>query len=243
MNNQEKKPVRILHTADIHLDKWECSNSTVPIGQAQRALQAMVDLSIETEASLIIIAGDLFDSNRVNAATVDCTLQELLRTSAPVVILPGNHDCLTPDSAYRQVHLSKFAPKIRVFTAPEGERFLFPELDLAIWGNPITSHEGKLRPLAGVPARSRERWQIAVAHGAYVGTSNNHINSYQISAEEIAQSRHDYVALGHSSVFSCVSNGTVKAYYSGAASETGTVVIVDLIAGAEVQVRACPLPL
>lgn len=170
-------------------------------------------------------------------------MRELLRALVPVVILPGNHDCLIPDSVYRQACFSKLTPNVRVFTSPEGERFSFPELDLAVWGKPITSYEADHRPMAGIPPRGKERWQIAVAHGYYVGVRNDQIHSFQISEEEIVQSCQDYVALGHWGAFRCVCDEPVKAYYPGSASGTGMVAIVDLLDKVGVQVRSHPLAL
>jgi DNA repair exonuclease SbcCD nuclease subunit len=204
---------------------------------AQLVLKALVDLSIREEASLVIIAGDFFDHNRVDATTVELALRELLRALTPVVILPGNHDCLVPDSIYQQTCFSKFAPNIRVFTALEGQRFSFPELQLAIWGKPINSYGGNFRPMAGIPPRSSERWQIAVAHGYYVGNLTNQVNSFQISEEEILESRYDYVALGHWGAFRSVCDTSVKACYAGSACP----VVIDLLEEGEVRVRPHPL--
>lgn len=242
MTKEQRKPIRVLHTSDIHLGGYDFANPGGVDNRAQRALKALVDLSIQAETSLVIIAGDLFDHNQVDATTLEFTLRELFRAFVPVVILPGNHDCLVPDSVYRRAYFSKLAPNVRVFTALQGEKFSFPELALAIWGKPINSYGGDLRPMAGIPPRGKEQWQIAVAHGYYVGARASQNCSFQISEEEITQSCQDYVALGHWTVFRCVCNGPVKAYYSGSPSETGTVAIVDLD-GVGVQVRSHPLPL
>ena len=238
----KKKGIRALHTSDIHLGEYD-SASPGRLDRPHRALKALIDLSIEAKTSLVIIAGDLFEHNRVDATTVEFALGELHRALVPVLILPGNHDCLVPDSVYRREYFSKLASDVRVFTTPEGERFSFPELDLAVWGKPITWYGGDLRPLAGIPPRGRERWQIAVAHGYYVGAQSHPMTSFQIDEEEIVQSRQDYVALGHWGEFRCVCNGAVKAYYSGSASSTSTVAIVDFIDDVGVQVRSHPLPL
>lgn len=242
MLNQGNRATRILHTSDIHLSEYNLDDGRGPDSRSERALKALVDLSIQEEASLVIIAGDLFDHNRVDAAVVDLALRELLRAAVPVLILPGNHDCLGPDSVYWRPCFSKLAPNIRVFTALEGERFSFPELDLAIWGKPISTYGGDHRPMEGIPPRGGERWQIAVAHGHYVGDRIDQIYSFQISEEEITQSRQDYVALGHGSAFRCICNGPVKAYYSGSASQTGNAIVVELLDGTGVQVRPCRLP-
>jgi DNA repair exonuclease SbcCD nuclease subunit len=238
----ETKRIRILHTSDIHLGEEGFRISGIYDDRAERALKALVDLAIQVETSLLIVAGDLFDHNRVEDTVVELALQELLRLSAPVVILPGNHDCLSPDSVYWRPYFSDVPSRVHIFTALQGERFSFPELDLALWGKPIDGYGAGLRPMTGVPPRGRERWHIAVAHGHYVDMVLPQIHALQIGREEIVQSCQDYVALGHCGPFHCVCDCPVKDYYSGSASETGTVAIVDF-SDEGVQVRPHPLPL
>lgn len=238
----ETKRVRILHTSDIHLGDDGFGISGRHDDRAEKALKTLVDLAIRVETSLLIVAGDLFDHNRVEDTVVELALQEFLRLSVPVVILPGNHDCLSPDSVYRRRYFSEADSHVRVFTAMEGERLLFPELDLALWGKPIDGYGAGLRPMAGVPPRGRERWHVAVAHGHYVDLALSQMHALQIGREEIVQSCQDYVALGHCGPFHCVCDEPVKAYYSGSATETGTVAIVDFL-DEGVQVRPYPLPL
>jgi len=221
--------VRILHTSDVHLDNTAASGPHETESDSWRALTAIVDLSIQVSASIVIVAGDLFESNRIDAATAEMAARCLRRLAVPVVIVPGNHDCLRDDSIYGRVHLPDVADNIRVFSAASGETFSFPELDLAVWGKPIPDYGGDLRPLSGPPPRGRERWHIGVAHGYYVGRQTNRAWSFQISEDEIVASCFDYVALGHWAAFRCVHDGAVKAYYSGSPSAgTRTVAIVDL---------------
>lgn len=200
-------------------------------------LTRIVDLSLGIRADLIVVAGDLFECNRIDAATLEFAVRQLNRAAVPVVILPGNHDWLSSDSVYGPVFLARYGPDIRVFARSEGERFSFPDLDVAVWGRPITGHESSFRPMSDVPPRGRERWHIAVAHGHYVGVQLQARDAYQISREEIVRPGYDYVALGHWPTFCCVCDTPVKAFYCGAASETGTVAVVDFLRNGEIKVH------
>src|SRR5438093_1006968 len=51
----------------------------------------------------------------------------------PVVILPGNHDPLTPDSVYRRGGLAE-PVNVTVLGLPD-DAVVFPALDLEIWGH------------------------------------------------------------------------------------------------------------
>jgi DNA repair exonuclease SbcCD nuclease subunit len=231
------KTVRLIHASDMHLGARDSGVPGKLYPAEENALKALVELSIRTGARLIIIAGDFFDHNRVDGPLVESTVRELSRIPGDVVILPGNHDCLVADSVYRRECFLKLNHNVRIFSHPEGERFSYPELDLAVWGKPIVSYVDDIRPLADLPPRGKERWQIAVAHGLYVGDTTDVIHSLQISQREVIQSGYDYVALGHRGVCVCVCDEPVKAYYSSSRA----VVMVDCLE--EGGIRAQPSPL
>lgn len=238
---RKTKLVRVLHTSDIHLGAPHLGESGVASAsvfndRARHALRRLVEASSQADIDLIIIAGDLFDSNRVDAETIEFTFRQLDATRIPVVILPGNHDCLVPGCVYSQV-LSRLSSNVHVLTVAEGETMSFPELDLCVWGKPITSYTDDVRPMKDVPSRGMERWHIAVAHGFYNDAQQSQVYGLQIDEGEILESGQDYVALGHSPSFRCISDGPVKAYYSGSASEANTAAIVDLSEDDGVHVR------
>ena len=226
---------RILHTSDLHLASTDDG--------ACRSLQALGELAVEAEADLVLIAGDLFEHNRVKDNLVSFVVEQLGGLQRPIIILPGNHDCLVPDSVYYREYLWAAAPNIRVIKALPGETLTWPDLGVTVWGKPINSYGGDLQPLAGVPPRGGEaQWHIAMAHGCYVGSAPHPYYSFQIRQEEIVASQRDYIALGHWATFNCICDGSVKAYYCGSPSLLGTAAIVDLRDGTGVQVTRCCLP-
>ncbi|MDP2731211.1 MAG: DNA repair exonuclease [Dehalococcoidales bacterium] len=219
---------RLLHTSDLHLvsiDDGDCSN-----------LEATVNLAIRLDVDLVIIAGDLFDRSRVDDSLVVFVVEQLRRLSAPVLILPGNHDCLTPNSVYERDELWANCSNTRIFRSPLGEVIDLPGLGVSVWGKSIDG-ESEVFPLAGIPQPERNGlWHIAVAHGYYVGGGYPFSPSYHITREEIATPGWDYIALGHLPTFHSVSVEPVKAYYSGSPIQYGTVAIVELDDEAGVQV-------
>ena len=226
---------RILHTSDLHL----CSLGD----DACHSLEALIDTAIRAKVDLTIVAGDLFDHNNVDGKLVRFTVEQLQRLKVPTVILPGNHDCLCPDSVYNRPDFSKGFADIHVFKAMDGETFVFPDLRVSVWGKPhVYLPDVDYEPLAGIPQRSREgKWHIAAAHGYYVSTKDDLLRSFQITHEQIVTSARDYVALGHCVAFTCICNEPVKAYYSGSASMCRTAALVDLVEQAGVQVTPCHL--
>jgi len=214
-----RQPVKILHTADVHLDPdgW----GSDPLTQAyrdiiHRAFTAVIDTAMQENVDLLVIAGDLFDSNRPCGEVVDFAIQELRRAQRPIILIPGNHDCLNSESIYRKVNLPAACTNLHLITHPKGELHRLSQHNLVIWGRGMVEHEPSYRPLAGLPLPQADAWHLALAHGFFVEEGTTSHRSSPISAEEIRDSGWEYVALGHCHAFSDVSQGSVTAFYSGA---------------------------
>jgi exonuclease SbcD len=247
---QQRRPLKILHTADIHLDSDSYGNADQR--QAHRALyrrcfEAIVERALAEAVDLVLIAGDLFDHNRVPDETVGFVQEQLRRLHQPTVILPGNHDCLYTNAIYDRHNLTAACPNVRVITELDGQVLEFPELDVVIWGRAMEEHEPGFHPLAHIPPRHDQRWHIAMAHGFFYGERQHADRSSPIFAEEIRDTGWDYVALGHQHVLTDVSQGSVRAYYSGAPlvnwrgeSPSGHVLLLDFSPAHGITV--CPQP-
>ena len=222
-------PRKILHTSDVHL---------MSLGDRScQSLEGLVNAAIRLEVDLVIVAGDFFDFNRVDDDLVSFAAEQLHRLPMPVLVLAGNHDCLTPDSVFNRVDLWKDCTNLRLFKAPQGEKIDLPDLGISLWGKSIDTYENDVHPLDGIPKPQDDGWwHIAVAHGHYVSDGPHIFPSYHIMREEIFTSGWDYIALGHHPVFECIGNEPVLACYSGSPSMSGRVVIVDLTEETGVQI-------
>jgi exonuclease SbcD len=207
--------LRILHTSDLHIgDSFSRDD----------AVGALVDLGLTHQVDLMVIVGDFFDNNRVETHVAQAVVDQLQRLPVPVVVLPGNHDPLLVGTIYDRVVLPDH---VRVLTAPDGETVSLTELDIDIWGKPHISYDD-VRPLAGLPPRGGATWQLALAHGQLVQSSDDLRRAYLITSEEIAGSERDYVALGHWDVQRDVSAGAVRAWYSGSPSRKAVCALVTM---------------
>jgi DNA repair exonuclease SbcCD nuclease subunit len=205
--------LRILHTSDVHIgDSFSRDD----------AISALVDLALAHEVDVMVIVGDFFDNNRVETDVAQAIVDKLHRLPVPVVVLPGNHDPLLVGTIYGRVVLPDH---VRVLTAPDGETVTLDELDLEIWGKPHMSYDDN-RPLEGLPPRGTSTWQVALAHGQLVQSTDDLRRAYLITPEEIAGSERDYVALGHWDVQRDVSAGPVAAWYSGSPSRKAVCALV-----------------
>jgi DNA repair exonuclease SbcCD nuclease subunit len=204
--------VRMLHTSDVHISGDEASIES---------LHLVVGTAIESNVDIVLIAGDLFDSARVPEEAVEQTISELGRLGRPVVVIPGNHDCIDEGSIYHRANLSTAGDHVYFAGNPDGEEFVFEHLSLRIWARGIKSHDPQNRPLAGYVAPDAECWNVLVTHGHYVPRGEISDRSSQITQDEIGRLQCHYLALGHWHRFFDVSEGTVKAFYSGSPSEPG----------------------
>jgi exonuclease SbcD len=214
-----KRPLTILHTADIHLDSD--SYGTAEQRQAHRAsfrrcFQAIVDRALDEAVDLLLIAGDLFDHNRVPDETLLFAEEQLQRLQQPAVILPGNHDCLYTNAIYDRYDIATACDRVQVIRQLDGQVIEFPELHLVLWGRAMQEHEPGFHPLEHLPTRHDRRWHIAMAHGFFYETRQEAERSSPIFAEEIRDTGWDYIALGHQHALTDVSQGEVVAYYPGA---------------------------
>ena len=223
-----ERPLRIVHTSDVHLSS---SPSEVAENAAARtALLGVVELVRAENADLLLVAGDLFDSNSVSDELVDFARQQLEEVEAPVVLIPGNHDCFDECSVYRRFDWR--VAGVHPLTAEQGEVVRFEHLDLSVWGKGMVDHAPDNRPLSGVAQRDGERWAIGMAHGL-VTEGPPELRSSLIPAADIAACELDYLALGHVHVFRDVSQGATRAFYPGApvvpwAPERASVALVTL---------------
>jgi DNA repair protein SbcD/Mre11 len=209
--------VKIIHTSDVHLESDTFGKSEE--GQAyrrriQQAFHNVVDLVIAEQADLFLIAGDLFDSNRVPEAGAAFAYAELARVPCPVLLIPGNHDCYDERSIYKKVDFTAAGSHVYTLTEEEGKTITFGPLHTSVWGKGMIEHDHSYRPLAGVPPRYRDHWYIGMAHGYFVDDDGIDRSSL-ITPEEIVESGLDYLALGHVHVFTDLSHGATRACYPG----------------------------
>jgi DNA repair exonuclease SbcCD nuclease subunit len=227
----------IVHSSDLHLgvdDSFSNADSLAVLPKVLATARAV-------GADIVLLAGDTFDNHRQPHDLLDRAAQMLRDYRSSVVILPGNHDPLTPDSVYRRGGLASIA-NVSILGLNVDETVIFEELDLGIWGRAHVDYSD-MSPLANPKPRSTQ-WHLAAAHGHYVDEARDPhrmLGSWLIHREELMATDADYVALGHWNQATRVGNGKVPAYYSGSPEYVGTVNVVRLRSDGRVEVAQTPL--
>ena len=187
--------VKVLHAADLHLDSpFESLPGALAAQRRseQRALlRRLPELAAEHAAQIILLAGDLLDSDSAYGETARLLSEVFEGTAAEVLIAPGNHDYYTPDSPYARL---RFPKNVHIFRENRLTAVTLPELGARVWGAAFTDRRSP--PLLRGFHCAREPGQIELLclHGE-VGNPASPYNP--IAAEELAASGLDYAALGH----------------------------------------------
>lgn len=205
--------MKILHTSDLQLDAPFTFLGVLGQGhreQLRETFTTILTLAEEGDYQILLIAGDLFDSNRPLQRTIDQVLRGLGSLPIPVCILPGNHDPYNKKSIYRKMN---FPANVTIFSDVV-QRMSFPKLDLAVYANAILRIDSYESPMDNIKATGNSRWHVAMAHGNLV-TGVVKDPKRPIREEEIAESGMDYVALGDWHGYADYSQGDVRAAYSG----------------------------
>ncbi len=186
--------LKVIHAADLHLDSP--FSGLPPEKAAQRRAEQrelperLAGLARERSADLILLAGDLFDSERVFRETVQALARGLSAAPCPVFIAPGNHDFFSPRSPYAALD---WPDNVHIFSTGEVERFDLPELNCAVWGRAFTGPHREDSPLAGFSAPRDGLLHLMALHGDTAPASRYG----PVSPKEIAGSGLNYLALGH----------------------------------------------
>jgi DNA repair exonuclease SbcCD nuclease subunit len=216
----------LVHSSDLHLGLDYRGDDLHALRQVIRAAQ-------DAHAHVLLLAGDVFDHNRIALELLDRAARLMGDAGVEIVVLPGNHDCLTPNSVYRRGGLAEPA-NVHVLGITVDEAATFPHWNLEIWGRPHMDH-ADMSPLRD-PRQRMARHQVATAHGHWVTGPYDYHRAWLIHDEEIAATGADYVALGHWDRALPVGDGTVPAYYSGSPDLAKTVNVVRFAIDGSVHV-------
>lgn len=190
--------VRFIHTGDWQLGMGFPGKGEIAeeLREARlRTVRRILELARSENVDFIVVAGDVFHSNRVGKRLLYAA-KEILRTSpCPIFILPGNHDPLEGDSIYTVRDEWRELPdpvKVLRETAPV-------RLDgVTLYPCPCKARVYSQDPTAWIPPRQPEDGiRIGIAHGSWKVIPNLPLDDHPIPAKAADERQLDYLALGH----------------------------------------------
>ena len=186
--------LKLIHGADFHLDSpfsgLTPEQAALRRSEQRRLLDDLADLAAERQADLVLLSGDLLDSDRVYRETAQALSRALGRIPCPVFIAPGNHDCCFDRSVYAQ---DIWPDNVHIFTSEEVEGAELPDLNCTVYGRAFTRPFRDESPLKDFRAPEDGRIHLMCLHGEVGG--QGHYGP--IAPADIAASGLDYLALGH----------------------------------------------
>lgn len=186
--------VKILHCADIHIGAAESSLGTLAESRRAETLitfEKIVNIARENSTDVLLIAGDLFNSNNIEKSSIDRVFECL--ASIPdtrIVYAAGNHDPLNADSPFK-----KYSLPSNLYVLDTKDCFVeFADLSTRVYGKSF-----KEVYMQGEPAFSLKTddsfINIMCIHGELRSDLGSDYNS--ITSDFIKNSGMDYIALGH----------------------------------------------
>lgn len=224
--------MRFLHVADAHLDTSFSGRSETArrrLRDASReAFRAAVDLAIREDVHAFLVAGDLFDSERLSFSTERFLLDQAHRLAdqgITLVYATGNHDPGSPETGPRRL---PWPPNVRVAADHTPQRIAIHDREGRTVGfvtavGHATSREkddlsrGLPRPLGELPEVALLHTQVhtslgAEAHHAYAPSELGFLT----------RAGYDYWALGHVHVRQMLSEDPPVVYAGSLQGRTHT---------------------
>ncbi len=195
--------MKFVHAADLHLDSPLLALSRREPRQVERmrrasreAFERMIDLCIEREVALLVLAGDLYDHDRPNmqiAVFLRSQLKRLEQKGIRAVIIKGNHDA---DNKITSALALPANTRILSEQKPETITFDDQQVRVAVHGQSFRPGPIAENLAASYPAALRGHYNIGVLHTSLARTSDHDVYA-PCTLEELTTRGYDYWALGH----------------------------------------------
>jgi DNA repair exonuclease SbcCD nuclease subunit len=193
--------MKVIHAADLHLDspmrglvQYEGAPVDLVRSATRRAFAALVDLCIEEEAALLLIAGDLYDGDFRDYSTALCFTEQMGRlreTGTKVIWLRGNHDAANKITK----HL-RSAEHVHELSHESPQSILIEELGIAVHGQGYATRDVTDNLALSYPTPCKGLLNFGLLHTALDGREG-HAPYAPCALGELQAKGYDYWALGH----------------------------------------------
>jgi DNA repair protein SbcD/Mre11 len=196
------RPVRFIHTSDVHLDTSFSGAGLPPrLGDRKReairgTFRSILEEAARISADFVLISGDLFEHDRVSSDTVEFLKQQFAALGGvKVFITPGNHDPYLDGSPYRN---ENWPPQVHIFRDERFESVELADFDVRITGFAYNRTLVQERPFAALQPLPADRVNIVMAHASEAARIPPGKTAHApFSIDEIAGKNVGYCALGH----------------------------------------------
>lgn len=199
--------IRFIHAADLHLDTPFSGIEQTSKQLAEKLRQApyeslanIVDLAIEKNVDFVLLAGDLYNTKRVNIKAQSLFIDQLNRLEKAeinVFVIRGNHDYLTESE---QTLTLPFPDNVYTYDAEVSTHTIVTKENqrVAVSGFSYDSQWVFDRKIEEYPNRVNNiDLHIGMLHGSADSVISKEANYAPFTIHELQSKNYDYWALGH----------------------------------------------
>lgn len=182
--------MKIIHTADLHLDSqmtthFKNDNEKARLRRQElvNTFRRLISYAVENKVEAVLIAGDLFDSRRVTKTTVNTVIHEI--TQNPDILffyIKGNHDEESGIFQEKPSNLITFEDEWGCYELSE---------KVSIYGAEFSKENADT--LCGSLVTDNQKINIAMLHGQESNTRGYEL----VCIPDLKNKGLDYLALGH----------------------------------------------
>lgn len=193
--------MKFIHAADIHLDsplRGLAEYGGAPVeemrGATRRALENLVELALDEQVALVLLAGDIYDSDWRDfntglffASQMSCLGDAGIR----VFLVNGNHDALS------QITRSLDMPQnVVAMAAAKAETVLVDDIGVAVHGQSFATRATTEDLASGFPDAMNGYFNVGLLHTSATGCGE-HETCAPCNIDMLVSKGYDYWALGH----------------------------------------------
>ncbi len=193
--------VKILHSADLHLDsplrnleRYEGCPADAVRQASRRAMDNLVRVALDEAVQVVLLAGDIFDGDWQDYNSglfLNTRLSRLGEAGIRVVMVAGNHDAMS-----RITKDLRPPENVRRCGAKHAETIRFEDLGLAVHGQSYATPKETRDLASGFPIALPGLVNVGLLHTALTGREG-HEPYAPCTLETLRAKGYDYWALGH----------------------------------------------
>lgn len=206
-----------LHAADIHLSR---PFGFLPLKLAEerrldqrKALTRIVDLALERDVDMVLMAGDVFDRHDPDPTDLEAVTKEFSRlreAGKRVFVIPGNHDYVAQGSFWHDIN----GEAAHVFLDTEWSSVPLDDMGVTVAGAAFSRDGSERRAFESLQTDSGTA-TVVLAHASYEAFEGQIERYHPFSSAELTRTGASYVALGHYHRFNPLLANGVAACYAG----------------------------
>jgi len=190
--------LRLLHFADLHLDRSFASERLYGVGAQRRrgdlraALERIVERAQQAQVDLITCGGDLFEQDHVTRETAGFLTETLGSAGLPVLIAPGHADPAVPSSPYRYL---RWPDNVTIAAHEDLRPYRYREVQ--VWASGFMRPDVSEAPLRDF-ARQEDGSHLLLVHASDMSQVPEGVTPYRpILPSQVEQAGFRHALLGH----------------------------------------------